>query len=45
VNEDMLEAGYARVDTSRAFGRLKQFQALEAEAREASRGIWAEPVR
>jgi endonuclease YncB( thermonuclease family) len=45
VNEEMLEAGYARVDSSRPFGRLKQFQALEAEAREASRGIWAEPVR
>lgn len=45
VNEEMLRDGYARVDSSRPFGRMKQFQALEAEAREASRGIWAERVR
>jgi micrococcal nuclease len=45
VNEEMLESGHARVDTSRPFGRLKQFQEIEATARDAHRGIWAEPSR
>ena len=45
VNEEMLEAGHARVDTSRPFGRLEEFRAIEATAREAHRGIWAEPSR
>ena len=45
VNEEMLESGHARVDTSRPFSRLTQFQEIEAAAREARRGIWAEPLR
>jgi micrococcal nuclease len=42
VNEEMLRAGHARVDTSRPFSSLDRFQELEAEARADLRGVWAE---
>jgi micrococcal nuclease len=42
VNEEMLRAGHARVDTSRPFSSLERFQELEAEARADLRGVWAD---
>jgi endonuclease YncB( thermonuclease family) len=42
VNAEMLRAGFARVDASRPFASLAEFKALEQQAREGSRGLWAE---
>jgi len=42
INAEMLRAGYARLDTSRPFSSLDAFKALEQQAREGSRGLWAE---
>jgi len=43
VNAEMLRRGFVRVDTSKPFSSLNEFKKLEQEAREGSRGIWAEP--
>lgn len=45
VNAEMLRQGRARVDTSSPFARMDEFKEIEAEARGASRGIWAEVRR
>jgi micrococcal nuclease len=42
VNAEMLRRGLVRVDASRPFSTLNEFKKLEQEAREGSRGIWAE---
>jgi micrococcal nuclease len=42
VNEEMLRAGHARVDTSRPFASLDRFKELEEEARAGFRGVWAD---
>lgn len=45
VNAEMLRQGRARVDTSQPFERLAEFKAIEAEAKDERRGIWARPPR
>lgn len=40
LNAEMLKAGRARVDLTRAFVREKEFSQLEAQAQSAAVGIW-----
>ena len=41
VNAKLIQAGYGRVRTNPTFGKLEAFQALEREAKQARRGLWA----
>jgi micrococcal nuclease len=45
VNAEMLREGRGRLDDSQPFSRLGELRAIETDAREGSRGIWAKPAK
>ena len=43
LNAEIVRQGYGHAYTRFAFQRMEEFRALEREARENGRGLWAEP--
>jgi endonuclease YncB( thermonuclease family) len=45
VNAEMVRKGFARVDSSRPFAHLEEFERLEKEAQASGLGIWTAPPK
>ncbi len=45
VNETIIEKGFGHAYTSFPFKYMERYRALEKDARENNRGLWAEPVK